>query len=169
MRALLIPLLLATATPGLSGCFYMSDDGNDEEAQTSDSVKLDLGSDEDGSDSGSKLAIKAEGFDLSIDIPDIEGDISSDGMYPGATITGMRILADETEDGLGGRVELAFTSPDDPAKVADWFARHFEDDDIAVKRVGLGMTGKGRDGETVDLKLESHDGGTRGRLIARGD
>jgi hypothetical protein len=125
-----------------------------------------------------KIALKAPGFDLSINIPkDIAKSAKSDQdsalLYPGSTISGMYIAAGNGGDG-NGEVELRFAAPRPPAEVAAWYRDPARADSFTIdeaRRSGgellLGGRSKG-DKQAFKLRLQAGAaGGTDGRLTLR--
>jgi hypothetical protein len=123
-----------------------------------------------------KLAIKAPGFDLSIDIPkgmrdrakvDQEGKL----LYPGSTISGLYVAGGGS--GEGGEVELRFSSGDAPGRLAAWYqdparAGDFKLDSAARQGAGYAFSGTEAEGkQSFRLRLAPKEGGTDGRLILR--
>jgi hypothetical protein len=123
-----------------------------------------------------QFSIKAPGFDMKIDIPagvTSHGDSDSDMLYPGATLSGMHIEGSKGGgDGKGDAgIELRFTSPDAPDKVAAWYrdpARATGFSIAGIRREGADYLISGaekQDGDPFSLRLTSRSGGgTEGRL-----
>jgi hypothetical protein len=125
-----------------------------------------------------KIALKAPGFDLSINIPkDIAKTAKSDQdnalLYPGSTISGMYIAAGNGGDGQG-EVELRFAAAQAPAQVEAWYrdparAGTFALDEVRRSDGEILMSGRSNgDKQAFRLRLKpSGAGGTDGRLILR--
>jgi hypothetical protein len=124
-----------------------------------------------------RISIDTPGFDLSINIPkeatrQVHSESDSRILYPGAAIGGIHV-AGGTDDG-GGEVEMRFSTPDAPDKVAGWYRDPARADGFTLKSAGRegqayvisGVeTGKS---EAFKVRLEPRDGGgTDGRLMVR--
>jgi hypothetical protein len=129
-----------------------------------------------------KIALKAPGFDLSINIPRqiaarAKSDQDSELLYPGSSINGMYIAAGNGGEGKGegkGEVELRFAAPATPGKVEAWYrdparAGNFAIDEVRRSGAELLIGGHSKgDGETFKLRLQGDSGGgTEGRLVLR--
>lgn len=75
-----------------------------------------------------RLTVEAEGFNMSIDIPDFvdaraQVDEDSGIIYPGSQFSGMHVQGGHERDGgdRSGEVELRFTHADPPERVAGWY------------------------------------------------
>lgn len=117
-----------------------------------------------------RVSIKAPGVDIKVDIPEgirANANVSSDGdlLYPGARMSGLHIEGDEGD----GAVELRFTTPDAPDRVAAWY-RDPARADFTVdteNREGAGFVFNGRekeDGTPFKLQLTPRNEGTEGML-----
>jgi hypothetical protein len=124
-----------------------------------------------------KLAIKAPGFDLSVDIPKgmtdrAKADQDSKLLYPGATVSGLYVAGGD--NGQGSEVELRFNSADAPDKIAAWYkdparAGDFKLGSSAQEGGGYALSGTEAEGKQ-DFKLRltpKGGGGTDGRLTLR--
>jgi hypothetical protein len=123
-----------------------------------------------------EISIDTPGFDMKLDIPDalrsnISGD--SDLIYPGSKIGGLNIAAGEGGQGRG-QVQMRFTTPDAPDKVAAWYrdpARAAELTGVSVQRDGGGyrISGADKNGrDPFDLRLSAAPGGgTQAELLLR--
>ncbi len=121
-----------------------------------------------------EISIDTPGFDMKLDIPaalrsEISGD--SDIIYPGSQVNGLNVTANQ--DGGKGRsqVQMRFTSPDAPDKVAAWYrdpARAETLTGVSVRQEGAGfrISGTGKDGgDPFDLSLSpASGGGTQAQL-----
>lgn len=120
-----------------------------------------------------RFSIKGSGFDMKINIPEdmaqrANADGDNDLLYPGASISGMHIEASEPSSG----VEMRFTTPDAPQKVAAWYRRSAPADGFKIQSVRqegeavlIAGTQKG-DGDPFSVRLSpGSGGGTEGRLM----
>ncbi len=125
-----------------------------------------------------RLTVSAEGFNMSIDIPEaLRDDTRMDGdnelIYPGANFGGLHVQggADRPGGGHEGEVELRFTTGDPTDRVVAWYrdpARAADFTLQAARRDGNAVliTGSGRQaGERFTLRLTPRGGGTEGRLV----
>jgi len=126
-----------------------------------------------------KISFKAPGFDFSLDVP---GGLSrhtgvnkdSKILYPDAAISGMYIAAGGRESGGQDEVEIRFTSPDPPGKVAAWYRDPARGDGFTISSAAteddetiIAGAEKG-DGDSFRLRLKpGAGGGTDGRLMLR--
>ena len=86
-----------------------------------------------------RLTVEADGFNMSIDIPDFvesEARIDDDNnlIYPGSDFAGMHVQGGrERPDGdRPGEVELRFTHADPPDRVAAWYRDPARAEDLTV-------------------------------------
>ncbi len=116
-------------------------------------VKIKTGQD------GGKLTIGGkDGAAININIPDfvdldIEGDFDIDGvkLYPGSKVTKVDVDASDTNGSDKATVNLGFTSPAAPAKVADWMAGEFAKKGVKVTRNGDTLAGRDKDGDDFTI------------------
>ncbi len=109
----------------------------------------------EGKSEDGKVRIDTPGFDLTINIPKEamrtgRADSDSGPLYPGASIGGVHVAGGA--EGGEGEVELRFTSPDAPEKVAAWYR-----DPARADRFSL--TADGREGNGFVLAGTEKDGG----------
>jgi hypothetical protein len=115
------------------------------------------------------------GFEGKINIPGIQlggKDMDIDGMklYPGTQLHDIDVTDDK---GPGnGRVDMRFTSPDGPDKVAAYYAGAVRDKDfrdIKVVRDGgkATLTAKKPDGDDLTIMMEPSEGGTTGEILIK--
>lgn len=124
-----------------------------------------------------QISIDTPGFDMKLDIPDaLRSQISGDSnlIYPGSKIGGLNIAAGQDAGQGKGRVQMRFTTPDAPDKVAAWYrdpARAAELTGVSVAREGGGYRVSGGakgGGDPFDLRLSAAPGGgTLGELLLR--
>jgi hypothetical protein len=152
------PILILAAACALGGC----------EAKVGKDHGSAPGTTAEGKAEENKLSISAPGFAMKVDMGDSlrsHSKIDSDDelFYPGATLAGMHIQANK-----GGGVEMRFTTPDAPDKVAAWYrdpARTgFTLDAGRQEKDALSFNGKaGDDGKNgFKLRLIPHGAGTEG-------
>ena len=168
---LIAPLILLAACELKVG----KDDGG------KDAASLKVGEDgnvaitaEDGADG---VSVSVPGFDAKVRVPGIEigGDnMDIDGMklYPGSEVKGINVT-DQKGPG-NSRVEMRFTSPAAPDKVAAYYAaaapgEDFTDVKVANKDGGATFTAKKSDGDDVTIVMNPATGGTTsGQILIRG-
>lgn len=160
-------LLLAGAT-ALSACeARIGNDAPPVEANASAAGKAQEG----------RLTVSAQGFNMSIDIPEglREHDNDDDDMlYPGAALGGLHVQAgDERRNGeRRGEVELRFTTGDAPDRVAAWYRDPARQGVFTVQSAGregeayvVAGTGR-RDNDRFTLRVAPRaGGGSEGRLL----
>lgn len=105
--------------------------------------------------------------DLGIDPDDFE--IGGVGLYPGATAQDMqvRVLKSRAADGSRALITMAFSAPDSPRDVADWYVEAFADEDIDVTRSGDQLAGTTPDGNRFTMALMPAGKATRGVVSLR--
>ena len=125
-----------------------------------------------------RLTISAQGFNMSIDIPEglreHDSDDDDDLLYPGAALGGLHVQAGaERADGArGGEVELRFTTGDAPDRVAAWYRDPARQDVFTVQSAGregeayvVAGTGR-RDNDRFTMRVTARaGGGSEGRLL----
>jgi hypothetical protein len=121
-----------------------------------------------------RLSIKGPGFDMKIDIPEGVRNDAADGdneiLYPGAKLAGMHIEAAPDKGQANSGVELRFTTPDAPDKVAAWYrdpARSGKFTVASAAREGGAIVIRGTqkgDGDPFAVRLTPSGAGTEGRL-----
>jgi hypothetical protein len=84
-------------------------------------------------------------------------------LYPGSTIQRMNVRADKGAN-RNATVEVAFTSPGEPAKVRDWFVGQFEKASRDVETSGNTVRGTTKDGEPFEIALAEAEGGSTGTI-----
>jgi hypothetical protein len=166
MRSL---VLLAIAALPLAAC-----EGNVKDGETGTSVTIDAkgNSGEDvaitaDGDTG-RVAVKVPGFEGKMNLPKFMLDNSNfdlDGvkLYPGSKVGSVNVNADSGA-GDAAKVAITFTSPADPAKVADYLQKAFAEKKIAVTSNGTALSGTTTDGNAFSIALEPGAGGTAGRI-----
>ena len=128
-----------------------------------------------------QLTVDTPGFEMKIDIPHgLRGEANFDEesglVYPGSSFSGIHVAGgSEGSDGRSqGEVELRFTSPDAPDRVAAWYRDPARASDFAVASAAregdaIVISGTGRrDNEQFRVRLAPRaGGGTDGRLLLR--
>ncbi|MET0376817.1 MAG: hypothetical protein ABW128_21505 [Rhizorhabdus sp.] len=164
---LAIPLVL------LAGCELKI--GKDKEAKDAASVKIG----EDGNvaitaeEGGDGVSFSVPGFAAKIDVPGIElgsenMDIDGIKLYPGSTLHGINVT--DSKGPGNGVVDMRFTSPGAPDKVAAYYAAAARDNDFtAVNVANAGgtatLTAKNPDGDPMTITMAPDKVGTRGRIL----
>ena len=125
----------------------------------------------------SAISVSLPGFGAKMNVPGIElgGDnMDIDGMklYPGTEVKGINVT-DQKGPG-NSRVEMRFTSPASPDKVAAYYASAARDEDfsdinVVNKDGGATLTAKKSDGDDVTITMAPAAGGaTSGQILIRG-
>lgn len=124
-----------------------------------------------------RLTISAEGFNMSIDIPEgLRGDARMDGeglIYPGADFGGLHVQGGREREGgdHDGEVELRFTTGDPIATVHGWYraperASAFTVEPSRQEGDAVILSGTGvRERERFTVRLTPRGTGTEGRLV----
>ncbi len=119
------------------------------------------------------VTVSTPGFDLNLKLPKMalgaeDFDIDGVKLYPGSTISEIRVDAGDKRKEGDSAVDVGFTAPADAKTVAGWFARHFSEKGIAFEREGETLTGKtaGGDAFVIELGDETVDGaaGAKGSI-----
>jgi hypothetical protein len=172
-----VPLGLVVPLVLLGGCEMKAGKG---EAGGNDMASLSVG--EDGNvaitanDGAEGVSVSLPGFEGKMKIPGMElgGDnMDIDGMklYPGSEVKGINVT---DQKGRGNsQVEMRFTSPGTPAKVAAYYAeaaRGEDYSDVKVSRNGdaATFTAKKADGDDLTIIMNPAAGGTTGQILIRG-
>lgn len=126
------------------------------------------------SSSDGKFSLKADGIDINIDLPQslLEKSQQSDDLYPGSKILGVDInSSSNNNDGSSEAkavVNLKFFAPDEPKKVAQYFADKFKEEGGSASLSGTNVTGKTKDGQDYKLTLNPDGNGSKGLLAITG-
>lgn len=166
MRSL---LLIALAALPLAAC-----EGNVKEGETGTAITIDAeGNSGDAvaiqaNGETGRVAIKVPGFEGNLNVPRFVLDNSNfdlDGvkLYPGSKITNVNVAANKAGNDEA-KVNIAFTSPAEPDKVADYLRKAFAENKVAVTANGTSLSGTMTDGEAFSIALEPGAGGTAGRI-----
>lgn len=113
------------------------------------------------------IAIKGDGADISLKVPDINlgaGDFNVDGLklYPGSKIREMNV---DAEKGKDGRVDVAFDAPAALATVKTWFSDALAKNRFKVEAKGDGFEGTTDEGKPFKLELSADgDQKAKGRI-----
>lgn len=156
-------ILLASLPLALSACSKVEDGSSDGSGMSidfsddskSDGEKIKIGGGED-----SKFSIKADGFSMEVDLPNItldsdDFDMNDVDLYPGSRVTSFDI---QDKDGQGGKVKISFKAPADVEKLASWYETRLTANDFEVARDGTNLTGKTEDGDPFSLVLTELSG-----------
>ncbi len=153
------PVLILSPLLVLSACH-----GRDETKEPGTSVSINAKSD-DGDDvqikadgETGKVAVKIPGFEGKMTLPKMMLDHSNfdiDGvkLYPGSKVTNVNVNANDSGDHDSAKVNVTFTSPADPAKVAAYFRQAFADEDIKVAGNDASLAGTTSDGNPFTIAL----------------
>lgn len=127
------------------------------------------------STSDGKFSLKADGVDINIDLPQsiIEKSQKSDDLYPGSKILGVDIESSSKSNNGASKgkaiVNLKFFAPDEPAKVAQYFADKFKKEGGSATLSGTNVAGKTKDGQDYKLTLDADGDGSKGLLAITGN
>lgn len=144
----------------LGACSKSNEDGSDDGFE----ISIDLSDDEKGEadkvsigneDKPGKFSIKAEGFSMDVDMPEIkldadDFDLNDVNLYPGTSITSFNV---EDRDDKGGKVTLGFDAPADAGEVSQWYENKMTAEKFEVSRSGNNLSGTTDDGDPFSLKL----------------
>ncbi|HEX8574494.1 MAG TPA: hypothetical protein VF759_17265 [Allosphingosinicella sp.] len=127
-----------------------------------------------------KISLKMPGVDMTISLPkgvadEARAERDSKLLYPGSTLRGMAIAAGAGSEKSGdSEVEIRFSTPDPPDKVASWYRDPARADGFTLDRSARNgdswdMAGvQKRDEHRFKLRLSPRPaGGTDGRLTVR--
>ena len=165
-----ITITAAAATLVLLAACEMKIGKDDKQQAQSEAAGSADGKSEDGA-----ISIDAPGFDLKLNIPDaVRTQIGTDGevLYPGAKLAGLHVQATDGSGAGDDSVELRFTTPDAPAKVAAWYRDPNQAKEFVVSSTQqqgetyrTAGTSKG-DGDPFTLTLRpAAGGGTEARIL----
>ncbi|KRB79383.1 hypothetical protein ASE00_19960 [Sphingomonas sp. Root710] len=169
LAILAIPLIL------LAGCEF--EIGKDKDDKDAASVKVG----EDGNvaiateEGGEGLSIKVPGFEGKMNIPGIElggdnMDIDGIKLYPGTTLHGINVTDRAGPD--NGLVDMRFTSPAAPAKLAAYYAAAARENGFTAIKVanaggGATLTAINPDGDPMTISMTPGKAGSEGRILIR--
>ena len=171
---IIVPALGALALLAACEARIGTDKASEEASETQGSASASSGSTGEASAQGEakegQLSIDAPGFEMKLNIPKAlagkaEIDSNSGILYPGSSLSGMHVEANDTGGSQQSGVELRFTSSDAPAKLAAWYrdpARAGEFTVGSVRQNGAGFAVQGTergDGDPFDLTLNPRSGG----------
>jgi hypothetical protein len=171
-----IGFLATLGTLALLGACEMKIGKEDERAEPPAKVQAKPEQPAAGKAEDGRFSIKGPGFDMKINIPEemaqrVDADGDNHLLYPGASISGMHIEASKPSSG----VEMRFTTPDAPQKVAAWYRDPARADGFKIqtaKQDGEAITIAGAqngDGDPFSVRLSpGSGGGTEGRLMLAG-
>ena len=113
----------------------------------------------------SSISINSDGLKMNVRVPSFDIDPvsgKSEGLYPGSKVTGLNVNSNSDNGAGSSRVELRFTAPASPEKVADWFEKKFRKDGAQAALSGNTLTGTTEDGDPFILTLKPDGIKTRG-------
>ena len=121
---------------------------------------------------GGNIKIGGDGAAIDIDIPDfvdldIESDFDIDGvkLYPGSKVTTVNVDANASDNSDKAKVELGFTAPAAPTKVADWMAAEFAKKGVKVTRTGDTFAGRSKDGGDFTIDFAPDGANAKGKVL----
>lgn len=120
-----------------------------------------------------QATINVPGFSGKVTLPKLKldaGDFDMNGvhLYPGSTISSMKIVAKDGKDGGEdrGTVRVAFESPADAATVRDWFAERLNKANFTVTARGNSVIGTDPEKHPFRLDLTPDgDGRAKGVIL----
>lgn len=144
-----IPLVLSACSKSEDEGSSISIDLSDESAEESEKIKI------GGTGEDSKFSIKADGFSMDVNLPEIkldsdDFDLNKVPLYPGSKITNFDI---EDQKGEGGKVTISFVSPTDADTLSEWFETKMTDEQFEVTKDGNNLSGKTDDEDPFSLEL----------------
>jgi hypothetical protein len=165
MRTILIAALAALP---LAAC-----EGNVKEGESGTAVSINASSSSDeyvaitADGNTGEVAIKSEGFSASVDLPQFKldsgnFDIGGVKLYPGSKISGVNVNADSGEG--SGKVDVSFTAPAAPDKVAAYFKDAFREKGVTTAQTGTSIAGTMADGDAFSIALTPDGDGTKGKI-----
>ncbi|MDQ4088426.1 MAG: hypothetical protein M3177_10525 [Pseudomonadota bacterium] len=125
-----------------------------------------------------RLTVEAPGFNMSINIPesvraDARAEEDSGLLYPGSVLAGMHVQGrpDGASGSRGGEVEMRFTTPEAPERVAAGYRDPARAQDFTVQSAhregnAFVISGAGRqDNDRFTVRIAPGPGGTEGQLL----
>lgn len=120
------------------------------------------------------FSVKAPGVDIKVAIPEgirnnAQFDSESDILYPDATFSGMHVEGQKSGREKQGGVEIRFTSPTAPERIAAWYRDPARKDFTVTSARKDGdaivISGRQKDNDDFQIRLTPRtNGGTDGRL-----
>lgn len=165
-KAAIIPLL-ALATLSACGSRDKGEDGTSVSINAKDDGGGDVSIKADGSTG--KVSLKVPGFDAKVNLPKIMldgADFDLDGvkLYPDSKVRTINIDADDSQHKDSAKVNVAFDSPADVAKVKAWFKTGLADKKATFTETASGFTGKTADGDEFVIGLTANGAATQGTI-----
>jgi len=150
------PLLIAAALLGLTAC-----DADVTAKHDATKEKVAITGDAEG-----KLKFDLPFASGQIKLPQAmmkSADFDIDGvkMYPGATISGFNVNA---EDGRA-LVNIAYNAPAAPDAVRGYFLQQFKDKGVDARESREGIEGKSKDGDRFTMTFTPDGGATKGSVV----
>jgi hypothetical protein len=143
------PLILSACSKSEDEGSSISIDLSDDSAEESEKIKI------GGKGEDSKFSIKADGFSMDVNLPEIkldsdDFDLNNVPLYPGSKITNFDI---EDQKGEGGKVTVSFVSPTDADGLSEWFETKMTDEKFEVTKDGTNLSGTTDEGDPFSLEL----------------
>ena len=121
------------------------------------------------------ISIKVPGFEGKMNIPGVElggdtMDIDGIKLYPGSTLHGINVT--DRKGAGNGAVDMRFTSPAAPDKVADYYAAAARDKGFTAINVAKAggtatLTATNPDGDPMTITMAPDKAGTTGRILIK--
>jgi hypothetical protein len=89
-------------------------------------------------------------------------DLGGVGLYPGARVTRLEVAGSEEKSRKNNSVDIVFTAPDSPAKVADWYVAAFQEKGHQARREGNRVFATTSEGSEVMVDLKATGATSRG-------
>lgn len=169
VAVLAIPLIL------LAGCEFRIGKEKDDKDAASVQVGADGNVAISAEEGGEGLSIKVPGFEGKMNIPGIElggdnMDIDGIKLYPGTTLHGINVTDRQGPD--NGLVDMRFTSPAAPDKLAAYYAAAARENDFTAIKVanaggGATLTAINPDGDPMTISMSPDKAGSEGRILIR--
>ena len=128
-----------------------------------------------GNGQDGRVSIQAPGFNMSVNVPEsvraeMRADSTDGFLYPGSRVGGVHVNANEGD----GVVDIAFSSPADSARIADWYRDPARGPDVHIASAapsggGFVISGTRRGDQHFEVRLTPRNGGgVDGRLVLTG-
>ncbi|MEP2988372.1 MAG: hypothetical protein ABJN65_04210 [Parasphingorhabdus sp.] len=156
-----IPLVLSACSKSEDDGSSFSIDLSDESAEETEKIII------GGEGKDSKFSIKADGFSMDVDLPEItldsdDFDLNNVALYPGSKITNFNI---EDQKGEGGKVTVSFVAPTSVDELSEWFQTKMTEEEFEVAKQGNNLSGTTDEGDSFLLELnETSSEETSGKL-----
>ena len=123
-------------------------------------------------DGSGKVNVNIPGFSASVNLPKValdHGNFDIDGvkLYPGSTVSSIKVDAARNDSDRRSDVSVAFRSPAKPDVVRDWFKKAFHDKSVAVRDTGAAtLDGVSRDGDAFQMTFAPEGTGATAGTVA---